>query len=73
MIFYCLILYQEQDHNHYSPTDDICQSFLSLTRGHGSDHEPEKPQWHNVNMLVRNGNWKAYMEIWRSDRIESII
>jgi len=73
MIFYCLILYQVQDHNHCSPTDDIYQSFSPLTKGHGRDREPEKLLWHNVNMLVRNDNLKAYMEKWRPGRIESII
>jgi len=73
MIFYCLILYQVQGHNHYSPTDDIYQSFSLLTKGHESGREPEKLLWHNVSTLVRNGNLKAYMEKWRPDRIESII
>lgn len=73
MIFYCLILYQVQGRNHYSPMDDIWQSFLPLTRALVSAREPEKLQWNNVNMLARNGNLKGYMEKWRPDRIESII
>ncbi len=73
MIFYCLILYQVRGHNHYSPTDGIFQFFSSLTKGHGPDREPEKPLWHNANMLARNDSLKAYMEKWRPDRIESII
>jgi hypothetical protein len=61
--FYYPNLYQVQDHNHYSPMGGIYLSVLPLKTVPGTAHEPEMPLWHNVNMLVKNDNSKAYMGI----------